>query len=179
MFSEHTTLDPRQLLLRPGKRIGRGSFVVGVVMLLALTVALEAIMRVLDPATAGGFWMGLAIIILFPIMLYSVYGQRLHDLGRTVWPLTATIFLLLFATIVVMSINGGSDLVYEVAGFSEEQARDPDTVGPIVQGYQDRIQARSAFPLAVIGALLWGGLTLWLALSPGRATDNKYGPALA
>ena len=175
MIASTPVLDPRALLFRPGQRIGRASFVVGVIMLLVLTVALEGLMRILDPATAAGFWLGLAILVLFPIMLYSVYGQRLHDMGRTVWPLTATLFLLLFATLIVMSINGGSDLVYEVSGFTEDQARDPDIVGPIVQGYQDRIQQDSAPTLKVIGIALWGALTLWLALAPGTAEENKYG----
>lgn len=170
------TLDPRTLLFRPRGRLGRGGFAVGVAMLLAVTLGLERLMSWLDPATAAGFWLGLAILVLFPIMLYSVYGQRLHDLGRTVWALTATIFLLLLATLVVMAVNGGDELIYEVANFTPQQAEDPDVVGPIVRGYQQRIQARSATPLALIGAFLWGGLTLWLLLAPSQPTENRYGP---
>jgi len=171
-------LDPRTLLFRPGKRIDRASFVVGVVMLLTVTLGLESLMEILDPATAAGFWLGLAIIVLFPIMLYSVYGQRLHDLGLTVWALSATLFLLLVAAIVVMTINGGSDLIYEVAAFSEAEATNPEIVAPIVEGYQNRIQEQSSGPLALIGGVLWGALTLCLALAPGRAVENKYGPSL-
>ena len=170
------TLSPRHLLLRPRGRISRGEFAAGVVFLLATMLVLERVMGWLDPSTGAGFWFGLLLVVAFPFMLYSVYGQRLHDLGRTVWALTGTLFLLLFATLVVMAINGGDDLIYEVANFTPEQAEDPEIVGPIVEGYQQRIQERSARPLAVIGAVLWGGLTLWLLAAKGDADTNRYGP---
>ena len=170
------TLDPRTLLLRPGKRIGRASFLAGVLMLVAAGLLATAILRWVGAGTAVGFWFYLAFLLLFPYMLYSVYGQRLHDIGRTVWPLTAALAASFLILIGVMLAYGGAEYFTAFSQFDRKEAIDPAVVDEIKTAYEAELANGGSRRAKTLLSAVFGALTLWLAFRPGTATDNKYGP---
>jgi uncharacterized membrane protein YhaH (DUF805 family) len=171
--------DPRQILLRPGGRLPRAEFMVGAVAFVALSYAGIAIMQWLDPATGAGFWFGLFVFVFaLPYMLYSVAGQRLHDMGRSVWPLTWLLVLMVIAMFAVAYANGGEEYIDTLSKFDRKEAIDPAIKAQADQIYQDQLAAGGAnMKLKLILGGMLGAFTLWLALSPGQKGENKYGSA--
>lgn len=167
---------PHHILLRPRGRIGRPSFVAGVVALVALSTLATVVMRALDPGTAAGFWFGLAAwFVLLPLMLCSVFVQRLHDMGRTAWPFTALIAGVMLILIGVMLAHGGAEYFNAFSQFERKEAIDPDVVAQLQADYRAEM-ANAGQPLSLILSVVLGGFTLWLALARGQGEPNAYGP---
>jgi len=107
-------------------------------------------------------------------MAYAVYGKRLHDMGRSFWPLTAMIVSLIVVAIIVMLSFGGSEYFAEFAQYERKEDIDPAVKAAI----QARYQARLAEGNGLVSALMWaiiGGFTLWCGLSKADPVANKYG----
>ena len=82
-----------ELFLIPAGRIGRVKFGFGLAGFIGFIYGMNGLMRAATPQSAFEFWLGLTYVFLFFYMLYCIYGKRLHDMGRTFWPLTACITL--------------------------------------------------------------------------------------
>ena len=168
------TLNPLHILLRPGGRLGRGSFLLGVALVVALSALAGMVMRALDPATAGGFWWGLGYFLLFWVMVFSVYGQRLHDMGRTVWPLWGVLLLVFLVLVGVMLAYGGAEYFTAFSQYEYESTIDPAVVEGLQADYRRELE-RAGPTLNVTLSALMGAFTLWLAISPGEQRENRWG----
>ena len=169
--------DPRTLLLRPRGRIGRVQFIVGAAMFVALALASVAVMRLLDPSTAAGFWWGFAMFLLFlPFALYSVAGQRLHDMGRSVWPLTWLLIIMVAVMFSVAYSNGGEEYIDTLAGFDRRASIDPAIKQAADDAYRARLAEGGANrTLSLLLSGLLGAFVLALALVPGQRGENRWG----
>ena len=172
-------LDPRQLLFRPRARLDRPSFAAALVALIVAFALGGVIMRLLDPATAGGFYFGLFFGIASLFMIYSVFGQRLHDMGLSVWPLTGLLFLLFLIFIGVAMAYGGVEYFEAYSQFDRKEAIDPEVVRALDDAYRERLAQGGARMLKVLMSGAIGAFTLWLLLSKGEAGENRYGPVPA
>jgi len=172
------TLDPRQILLRPRGRLSRAEFAIGAVGFVLISYLSIAIMRWLDPSTSLGFWFGLFVFVMaLPYMLYSIAGQRLHDMGRSVWPLTWLIILMVIAMFAVAYANGGEEYIDTLSKFDRKEAIDPAVKAAADQRYQDQLAAGNANrTLSLLLGGMLGVFTLWLGLQKGQSVENKYGP---
>ena len=167
---------PHHILLRPRGRIGRPSFVAGVVALLAFSTLATLIMRALDPGTAAGFWFGLLWFVLFAYMLCSVFVQRLHDMGRTAWAFTALIAGTCLILIGVMLAYGGAEYFNAFSQFDRKEAIDPALVERLQADYRAEM-AKAGPTVSLILSVVLGGFTAWLALARGQGAANAYGPS--
>ena len=170
------TISPYKLLLSPSGRIGRKDFWIGVVLLTALTILFNLILRKLGGGSILAFLISLPFPFLVLHMCYAVYGKRLHDMGRSFWPLTWMIVSLLLVLIVVMLSYGGSEYFSEFAQFERKSDIDPAVKEAIVARYQARLSEATGLLNGSMMAII-GGFTLWCGLSKSQAENNIYGPA--
>ena len=166
-----------KLLLSPAGRLGRQRFWLGMAVFALLVVVFNWGLRQLG----GSVWAFL-ISLPFPFlalhMAYSIYGKRLHDMGRSFWPLTGMLVSLIIVMIIVMLAYGGSDYFAEFAQYERKENIDPAVQAEI----QARYQARLAESNGTIKAVMWaiiGAFTLWCGLSKPDERTNRYGEPIA
>ena len=91
------------LLLSPSGRIGRRDYLIGLVGLIVIFTVYGLLINGLGASMAGFF-----AVLAFPFVIlqiaYSVYGKRLHDIGRSLWPMTGLICAMILAMIIVMLV---------------------------------------------------------------------------
>lgn len=165
-----------KLFLSPAGRMGRRDFWIGIIGFVVFVVVMQFIMAKIA-TTLFGFFLSLIYIVLVFQMLYSIYGKRLHDLGRSFWPLTGMLTLTLIMAIIVMMSFGGAEYFSEFAQYNRKADIDPAEIERIKTNYQDRLKD-GALPLKVSLYGVWAAFTLWLGLAKPDAKDNQYGKAL-
>jgi len=165
-----------KLLLSPAGRIGRKDFWIGMAGFAVLVGLFNFGLKQLG-SSVWAFLISLPFPFLVLHMAYAVYGKRLHDMGRSFWPLTAMIVSLIGVAIIVMLSFGGSEYFAEFSQYERKEDIDPAVKAAI----QERYQARLAEGNGMVSALMWaiiGGFTLWCGLSKAELGANKYGAAL-
>lgn len=110
-------------------------------------------------------------------MAYCVYGKRLHDMGRSFWPLTAMIVSLIMVAIIVMLSFGGSEYFAEFAQYDRKEDIDPEEIERIKTAYQARLSQGNATVSNVIIAIITA-FTLWCGIWKSDPNTNNYGPPL-
>ena len=165
-----------KLLLSPAGRIGRQHFWIGMAVFAVLVVVFNWGLKQLGGST-WAFLMSLPFPFLVLHMAYSIYGKRLHDMGRSFWPLTAMIVSLIVVAIIVMLSFGGSDYFAEFSQYERKEDIDPAVRAAIQERYQARLAEGNGTVRAVMSAII-GGFTLWCGLSKPENGANKYGAAL-
>jgi uncharacterized membrane protein YhaH (DUF805 family) len=162
-----------KLLLSPAGRIGRRDYVIGLVGLVVIFILYGLLLNALGGSMAGFF-----AVLAFPFVIlqiaYSVYGKRLHDIGRTLWPLTGLICLLLLAMIVVMLVYGGADYFSAYAEYTRDNPPSPEVVERLNAEFKPRQEKGEPVLKFIISGLLIG-FSLWLALAKPQAGANAYG----
>lgn len=149
-------IDWKTLFFDANGRIGRQSFWIGWLALLAVNVVLG--------------WIPVIGWILSLVAIYAsvcVFSKRLHDMGKSgwlqVWPMVISIALV----VVSLAFMGGSAAMMGARGM--EQGVDPAAVGGMGLG---ALMLGLAFLIGV-------AFTLWVGLTPSQPEANKYGPAPA
>lgn len=162
-----------KLLLSPAGRIGRKQFWIGMAAFAVLVVLFNFGLKQLG----GSVWAFL-ISLPFPFialhMAYSVYGKRLHDMGRSFWPLTGMLVLLILVAIVVMLSFGGSEYFAEFSQYERKADIDPAVQAAIQERYQARLAEGNGTVRAVMYAII-GAFTLWCGLANPDPETNQYG----
>ena len=131
----------------------------------------------------GGSTWAFLISLPFPFlvlhMAYSIYGKRLHDMGRSFWPLTAMIVLaFIVIPIIVVLTFGGSEMFSEFAQYERKTEIDPEVSKALQDSYQQNLKEGIPY----LPHLIWGiilGFTLWCGVSKPDAGTNKYGAPLS
>ncbi len=121
---------------------------------------------------------GFFAVLAFPFVIlqiaYSVYGKRLHDIGRTLWPVTGLLCAMLAAMIIVMLVYGGADYFAAYSEYSRDNPAPPELVEKLNAEFAPRQEAgENILSLAIL--LLLSAFTLWLALAKPQAGQNAYG----
>ena len=165
-----------KLLLSPAGRIGRQHFWIGMAVFAVLVVVFNWGLKQLGGST-WAFLMSLPFPFLVLHMAYSIYGKRLHDMGRSFWPLTAMIVSLIVVAIIVMLSFGGSDYFAEFSQYERKEDIDPAVRAAIQERYQARLAEGNGTVSAIMSAII-GGFTLWCGVSKPEGGANKYGAAL-
>ena len=111
-------------------------------------------------------------------MAYCVYGKRLHDMGRSFWPLTGMITSLILVAIIVMLAFGGSEFFSEFAQYHRKAEIDPAVQKDIVERYQAEMAKSHATVGNVMKAII-AAFTLWCGFSKTNPKTNSYGPPAA
>jgi len=161
-----------KLLLSPSGRIGRRDYLIGLVGLVVIFTLYGLLINAL-----GGSIFGFFAVLAFPFVIlqiaYSVYGKRLHDIGRTLWPLTGLLALMLLSMIVFMLVFGGAD--YFAAHM--ENAQNIEASDEVAERINEEFKAsqKPALPfLSWTIVCLLTAFTLWLALAKPQAGPNQY-----
>ena len=101
--------------------------------------------------------------------------KRLHDLGRSLWPLTALFFLIIIVWL-LMILNYGGIEYFDTVMAHPEYAGNEEAMKKVLNVYQDKLaegMPKARWVMTVLPALF----TLWLAITPGQEGDNRYGIA--
>lgn len=170
-------ISPYKLLLSPAGRIGRKDFWIGFLLFCALSVLVNLILKRLGSGSTLAFLISLPFPFLVLHMSYAVYGKRLHDMGRSFWPLTWMIVSLILVLMVIMLSFGGSEYFSEFAQYERKAEIDSEVRDAIVERYQTKLAGANTLVRGSLLAII-GGFTLWCGLSKPQAGDNKYGQAL-
>lgn len=163
-----------KLLLSPAGRIGRTDYLIGLVGLVVIFTVYGLLINAL-----GGSMFGFFAVLAFPFIIlqiaYSVYGKRLHDIGRTIWPVTGLICAMLSAMIVVMLVYGGADYFAAYSEYSQDNPP-PEVIEKLNAEFKTR-QEEGETMLSLVVMSFLAAFTLWLALAKPQAGQNAYGAA--
>jgi len=166
-----------KLLLSPAGRIGRRDYLIGLVGLVVIFTLYGLLINVLGGSMAGFF-----AVLAFPFVIlqvaYSVYGKRLHDIGRTLWPMTGLICAMILAMIVVMLVYGGADYFAAYSEYSRDNPPPAEVVEALNAEFKPRQEEGESVLSFVIMSLL-AVFTLWLALAKPQSGENAYGPSVS
>lgn len=164
-----------RILLSPRARMGRRDYLIGLVAIVILATVFNFVLGLLGNSV-WAFLISLPFPFLVLHMTYCVYGKRLHDIGRSFWPVTGLIVGLIAIAIAVMMTFGGSEYFTEFSQYSRDN--------PPPLEVQETLQAEYEATLA--GGLGWlygsmcgliGVFSLWLALAKPDQGENRYGVA--
>lgn len=128
-----------------------------------------------DTAGAVYFWGFLIWLTMLFCGTFAIYGKRLKDFGRSVWPIVILFTAIIIVLIVIMLANGGAEYFEAYSQYERKATIDPE----VRQAINDRYEARmeSAAPivnLSISGMLV--AFTLWVGLTKGDPESNRYGP---
>ena len=166
-------ITPRKMLLSPSGRMGRKDFWVGLIILTLLSSLFNFALQRL-----GNSQLAFLISIPFPFlvlhMTYCVYGKRLHDMGRSFWPLTGMIVLLIFVAIVVMLAFGGTEYFSEFSQYDRKEDINPEEIERIKNAYKKNLSEGNATVYNVMASIIFI-FTLWCGISKSDSNINSYG----
>jgi len=163
-----------KLMLSPSGRIGRKQFWLGFAGLIGFCVLLNFLLGRVTQQGALEFWLGLGGFFLFFQILYAVYGKRLHDMGRTFWPITACLFATILILIAGMLIFGGAEYFSEFAQYDRKDIIDSSRRDEITEAFEPKLR-QSDRALGPILSGLWLAFTLWLGVGKPDPEANNYG----
>ena len=167
-------ISPYKMLLSPAGRMGRKDFWIAMVIFSLLVVLFNFALQRLGNSTAA-FLISLPFPFLVLHMAYCIYGKRLHDMGRSFWPLTGMIVSLIIVAIVVMLTYGGSEYFSEFAQYNRKEDIDPAEIERIKAAYQKKLSEGNATVSNVMMGIIVV-FTLWCGVSKTIPETNKYGP---
>lgn len=173
----------RKLFLSPSGRIARMPFIIGAVVLIALYTVQHFIYPLLGKGLVS-FFVPMVFFFFNLHIVFCLSGKRLHDLGRTTWPLFG-MFALLLMTMMIVGLKFGMLEYFEsVSTLMNDPVlqQDPEAmraaVQPLEEAYQQNMQANMS-KIGPLLALVPLAFTIWLATTPGQKDDNRYGSNLA
>jgi len=147
-------------------------FGLGVVVLGALYAAQHFIYPLLGEGLAG-FFVPMGFFFLNLHIIFCVFGKRLHDLGRSFWPLIGLFVALILVAIFAMLAFGGLDY-FDTLYQNPELSQNAEAMQAVHQTYQNNL-ATNMPRINLILALLPVIFTAWLFMTPGQPDENRYG----
>ena len=178
-FKAVTMKNVRKLLLSPSGRIARIPYIIGVAILIALYTAQHYIYPYLGKGLTS-FFVPMVFFFLNLHIIFCISGKRLHDLGRSTWPLFG-MFALLLMTMMIVGLKFGMLEYFEsVSKLMNDPLlqADPEAmraaVQPLEQAYQQNMQ-ENMHKIGPMLALVPLAFAIWLASTPGQNGDNRYG----
>jgi len=168
-------ITPRKMLLSPSGRMGRKDFWVGLIIFTLLSSLFNfALQRLVNSQSLLAFLISIPFPFLVLHMTYCVYGKRLHDMGRSFWPLTGMIALLILVFIVVMLAFGGTEYLSEYVQYDRKEDIDPEEIERINNVYQKNLSGGVSTVYNIMASIIFI-FTLWCGISKGDPNTNSYG----
>ncbi len=163
----------RQLFLSPNGRIKRTPFIVGVTGLYIFALFQKFIFANLGTGMAA-FYIPMVFFFLTIHIVICIFGKRLHDLGRSLWPLTGFIVIVMIIALLVSLNFGGLEYLETVIAHPEYAGNEAEMkrVQKIYQNTLAQNLPTSSLIMAVLPILF----TVWLAATPSSPAGNRYGP---
>lgn len=146
-------MDWKTLFLTADGRIGKRDFWIGFAILFVANLVLGMI------PVLGAL---ISLALIYPMV--CLYSKRLHDFGKTGW-LTAIPFVVMALALVVGLITGGMAVIGMGAAGSDQAAAGAAMAGLGMFG-----------GLMALAGLIALGFLLWVGLTNGDPSDNRYGP---
>jgi uncharacterized membrane protein YhaH (DUF805 family) len=165
-----------KLFLSPRGRIGRQTFILCFLGWLAFYL-LQSFWFKKTGNNLFNFFLSLTLLFINVQIIFSIYGKRLHDLGRSVRPVIAIFILMIIGGIVLMLNFGGLeyfDTVYQNPDIVEDETAMRQLTETYQQSVKDNLP-QIRLILAVIPLLF----TFWLAAKPGKNQANQYGDPIS
>jgi len=153
--------------------IDQKQFWLGVIGLFVFVTGVNALLRYLGYESNIAFVIGLIFPFLIFYMIYAVYGKRLHDMGRSVWPVTAAIFFECLVMIGVMLAFGGAEYFAEFSQYDRKAVIEPAVQKTLTENYQAELAA-NAGKVRFILLIIPVALSLWLGIAKTKLSDNPY-----
>ena len=168
-------ITPRKMLLSPSGRMGRKDFWVGLIIFTLLSSLFNfALQRLVNSQSLLAFLISIPFPFLVLHMTYCVYGKRLHDMGRSFWPLTGMIALLILVAIVVMLAFGGTEYLSEYAQYDRKEDIDPEEIERINNVFKKNLSAGVPNVYNIMASIIFI-FTIWVGTAKSDTTDNCYG----
>ncbi len=171
-WEENIMKSAISLFLSPRGRIARPAFIIAVFVFTVFVFAQKFVLEYTGTGVAS-FLLEFALFFLNLHIIMAVFGKRLHDLGRSFWPLIG-LFALMAIVFLVLILNYGGIEYFDTVMAHPEYAGNEEAMQKVLQTYQDRLAEglpKANWIMATLPALF----TLWLALAPGQANENRYG----
>lgn len=165
-----------KILLSPRGRMGRRDYLIGLVAIVVLATVFNYVLAALGNSV-WAFLISLPFPFLVLHMAYCVYGKRLHDIGRSLWPVTGLIVALIAVAIGVMMVFGGSDYFAAFAEYTPDNPPSPELARELQEAYQTRLAEGTGWLYGLMCGLI-GSFSLWLAIQAPDASENRYGPII-
>lgn len=162
-----------KLLLSPRGRIGRRSYVIGLIGMVVITTIFNFVLGKISGSLAG-FLISLPFPFVVLHMTYCVYGKRLHDIGRSFWPVTALLVALILIMIFIMLGFGGLEYFEAYQKHSNENTLTEEIGRGIQEKYQQELAPGLPWLYGTMSGLI-GVFSLWLFLVKPDPKDNRYG----
>lgn len=162
----------RDLFVPPG-RTPRIRFCIGLAIIV-MSVLLQNIVVKAAGQSMVGFYLGMFWLCLNLYLIYTVFARRLHDLSLSVGPLFAALFLTILIVGFTYWGGGGGDYLETIMA-NPDIVEDEAQFKALTQNYQKALSDN-------IGWARWVNLmplvllSLFCAIKPSKAVDNKYGP---
>lgn len=173
-FNAQMIISPYKMLLSPSGRMGRKDFWVAMVIFAVLVALFNFVLGRLGNSIIA-FLISLPFPFLVLHMAYCVYGKRLHDMGRSFWPLTGFIvFTFFIVPLIVMLTYGGSEMFSDFSQYGRKEEIDPVVRKEIQDTYQAGLKESIPQLPYIIYAVI-AAFTLWCGLSKPDAETNIYG----
>lgn len=164
--------DLPYLFLRLKGRITRREFWIGFVgLFLLISLGNFGLDSISGSMTA--FYIALFFPFMAVFMIYCVYGKRLRDMGRSVWPLNGAVALELLIMIAVMLAFGGAEYFSAFSQFDRREVIDPEITLAIRETYTTRI-SDNLLTIKVILLVVPVTFTLWVGLWPSNRKNQEH-----
>ena len=159
-------------LTRPPGRSTRAAFCAGLAVIV-VSVWLQSVIIRLIGGTIAGYLGGFFWLVLNIYMIYSLYARRLHDIGLSVGPWFAAVFITLLVIAFTMAAGGGADY-FAAMNADLTIATDPERNQALIEKYQADL-AENLYWARWVNLLPAVLLSLYCALKPGQKSVNTYG----
>lgn len=164
-------------LLHASGRHGQKSFMIGLLVFSIIYWPLHLVIGTILH-NVWGFLLSIFVAVLNCYMIYCLCAKRLHDMGRSVWAFTAMISLELCVIFTAVLAFGGAEYFAAFSKFDRKEDIPEEVRQQIITNYQETLAAHHTQTVILfwVVPILF---CLWLALSKGQASENKYGPVPA
>jgi len=162
-----------KLLYSPRGRVGRKSYIIGLFGMVVITTIFNFTLGKISGSLAG-FLLSLPFPFVVLHMTYCVYGKRLHDIGRSFWPVTALLVALVLTMIFIMLEFGGLEYFEAYQKHSYEDTLTEEIGRAIQERYQQKLVPGLPWLYGIMSGLI-GAFSLWLLLAKPDSEENRYG----
>lgn len=153
------------VLFNPQGRIKSGPFWTGIIIIIAISLALNAASTFGPPNLAMIFGV-VSIALIYPMV--CVYGKRFHDAGMSAW-----MFLVVLLAAIVLSVVGAMVILPIIAGPPPvPSSSDFAEIMKEAQAHQKKV----FLPTTAISLAVWLLVALPVSLLKSQPEANKHGP---
>ncbi|MEM1087869.1 MAG: DUF805 domain-containing protein [Pseudomonadota bacterium] len=161
----HGSLSPTAVFLSPNGRITQSQYWMGVAVIFAGNIVVIFIGQ-----------LGLLLWAFLVFVGVSVYGKRLHDIGKAIW-----VHAIVWIVVLIIAIGSAAlswDGMVEISTLFDPQnpPTEEEMVAEIMAQGPELTQKFLPITLAfLINLLIWLFYTVWLGGQPSQKFDNRFG----